>query len=93
MELDAATGALVQVISGSSYGFDNPAGIASDGTHVWVTNESGDSVTELDAATGALVHVLGGPRYGFDDPAGIASDGTDVWVANTADQSITGFPA
>ena len=37
-ELDAATGALVQVISGPSYGFDRPKAIASDGTHVWVAS-------------------------------------------------------
>ena len=64
-ELDAATGALVQVINGSSYGFSDPAGIASDGTHVWVANIDGDSVTELDAATGALVQVIKGSSYAF----------------------------
>ena len=37
-ELDAATGALVQVINGSSYGFNGRGAIASDGTHVWVAN-------------------------------------------------------
>ena len=39
-ELDAATGALVQVISGSSYGFDSPEAVSSDGTHVWVANKA-----------------------------------------------------
>src|SRR5579863_9252342 len=57
-ELDAATGALVQVITGSSYQFHSPAAISSDGTHVWVANIDGGSVTELDAATGALVQVI-----------------------------------
>ena len=38
-ELDAATGALVQVLSGSSYGFNSPMRISSDGTHVWVANQ------------------------------------------------------
>ena len=60
-ELDAATGALVQVIGASSYEFDFPAAITSDGTHVWVAG--GDSVTELDAATGALVQVITGKPY------------------------------
>ena len=46
-ELDAATGALVQVISGPTYGFDfgtdlagEPDAIDSDGTHVWVANDT-----------------------------------------------------
>jgi hypothetical protein len=91
-ELDAATGALVQVISGSSDGFSHPDAISSDGTHVWVANR-GDSVTELSAATGALVQVISGSSYGFDEPDAIASDGTDVWVANVGGQSVTGFPA
>ena len=62
-ELDAATGALVQVITGPAYKFSGPEAISSDGTHVWVVNGYGGtthngSVTELDAATGALVQVL-----------------------------------
>jgi DNA-binding beta-propeller fold protein YncE len=84
------------VIKGSSYKFDGPGAIASDGTHVWIASDGIDdnaSVTELDAVTGALVQVIKGSRYGFDGPAGITSDGTDVWVANDPDQSITGFPA
>jgi DNA-binding beta-propeller fold protein YncE len=42
----------------SSYGFNDPYGIASDGTHVWVANFGGGSVSELSASTGALVQVL-----------------------------------
>ncbi len=46
-ELSASTGALVKVLSGSNYGFDHPNAITSDGTHVWVANFYGSSVTEL----------------------------------------------
>ena len=67
-ELSASTGALVQVISGSSYGFQYPDGISSDGTDVWVANETGSSVTELSASTGALVQVISGSSYGFSGP-------------------------
>jgi DNA-binding beta-propeller fold protein YncE len=91
-ELDAATGDLVRVLSGSRYKFNNPTGISSDGTHVWVVNADG-SVTELDAATGGLVQVLSGSQYGFDDPCGVASDGTHVWVPNSESDSLTEFPA
>ena len=46
---------LVKVISGSSYGFDDPDAIASDGTHVWVANARGNSghrAPRLDGAPG-----------------------------------------
>ena len=86
-ELNASTGALVQVITGSSYGFDSPDAISSDGTHVWVANPDGDSVTELTRLDGALVQVISGSSYGFDDPDAIASDGTHVWVANPQRQT------
>jgi DNA-binding beta-propeller fold protein YncE len=48
-ELSASTGGLVQVLSGSSYGFSAPAGISSDGVNVWVTN-SDQSVTGFPAS-------------------------------------------
>ena len=47
-----------KLITGSSYGFNEPAGIASDATHVWVANHNGNSVTELSAKAGALVAVI-----------------------------------
>jgi hypothetical protein len=49
-ELSASTGALVRVIRCPSYGFDGPEGITSDGSHVWVANFDGASVTEFPAS-------------------------------------------
>ena len=92
-ELSASTGALVQVISASGYGFSDPVAISSDGTHVWVANFDGNSVTELSASTGALVQVISGSSYGFDAPDAISSDGTDVWVANADGNSVTELSA
>ncbi len=40
---------VVLVLSVTRFGFDDPDAIASDGTHVWVTNAFGQSVTELAA--------------------------------------------
>jgi DNA-binding beta-propeller fold protein YncE len=48
-ELNAATGALVKVLSKSKDEFGFPDAIASDGTHVWVANGVGDSLTEFSA--------------------------------------------
>jgi hypothetical protein len=60
---DASTEAFVAELTAASYGFNGPCSVAADGTHVWVGNCHGDSVTELDAAAGAPVQVLDAPRY------------------------------
>ncbi len=75
--------------AGKGYGFDSPDAVASDGTHVWVANANGDSVTELLASTGALVQLISGASYGFDVPDAVSSDGKDVWVANYNGNSVT----
>ena len=92
-ELDGSTGALVKVISGSSYGFNCPDAVSSDSTHVWVANGSGNSVTELNGSTGALVKVISGSSYGFNYPVAVSSDGAHVWVANYHGQSVTELSA
>ena len=82
----------MKVISGSSYGFNEPDAVISDGTHVWVVSY-GDSVTELSASTGALVKVISGSSYGFNEPGAIASDGTHSgWRTPTASQSPSSQP-
>jgi DNA-binding beta-propeller fold protein YncE len=48
-ELNASTGALVKVITGTAYAFESPTGISSDGKDVWVTNYSDGSVTGFPA--------------------------------------------
>ena len=48
-ELNAGDGSWVRTLSGDSYRFNNPLAIAVDGTHVWVANANGNSVTELPA--------------------------------------------
>ena len=78
----------VQVLG---WGFGQPDVVSSDGTHVWVANGGGKSVTELSASTGALLQVIKGSSYGFDAPLAISSDGTDVWVANS--HSVTEMSA
>src|SRR5260221_6596034 len=68
--------------SASSWRFNQPTGVSSDGTHVWVTNFHGNDVTDLKASTGGLVKVLPGASYRFDHPLAISSNGVYVWVAN-----------
>ena len=38
------------VVSGQRYGLAQPQAIAFDGTHIWVANVTGNSVTEVNAA-------------------------------------------
>lgn len=82
-ELNESDGSLVQVIANAG-----ASGIATDGTHVWTTDEGSNTVTELDESTGAVVATLTGPSYGFLGPIGVTSDGTDVWVANGDGRTI-----
>jgi DNA-binding beta-propeller fold protein YncE len=74
--------------SGGSYGFNAPYGVAFDGTHLWVTNFNGGSVTELNASGGSWVRTVSGGSYGFSNPYAIAFDGTHLWVANNGN-SVT----
>ena len=76
---------VVSVYSGDSYGFNHPLAIAVDGTHIWVANYGGDSVTELNASNGSRVRTL----YGFNEPGRIAVDGTHIWVPNLGGDSVT----
>jgi hypothetical protein len=84
-EVDAATGSLLGVVSGSAYDFDGPYAMALDGPDLFVASYggscSGARVTELDAATGVLVRVIRGPVYGFGQPSAMAIMGGDLFVA------------
>lgn len=89
-ELNVSNGALVRVISGGKYGFDEPGSIAATGNDIWVVNQAGNSVTELNADTGAWVHTLSGGSYHFDHPDEITVDGTHAWVTNSGNASGDG---
>ena len=66
-----------------------PSAVSSDGTHVWVANGSGSSVTELDASTGTVDRTI---AVGSGADA-ISSDGTHVWVTNPNGNSVTELDA
>ena len=46
-EVNASDGSLVGTLSGGGYGFHYPYGVAFDGRHLWITNNSGNSVTGI----------------------------------------------
>ncbi len=62
----------------------DPAGMAFDGTNMWVANATDNTVTEL-SPNGTTIGT-------FDvgsDPQGIAFDGANMWVANATDNTVT----
>ncbi len=88
-EFSSMTGNLVGVIHGSSYEFDNPYPISSNGTSVWVVNTGtfvnpgcSGSVTQVSASTGELVRVIDAQSDDLSCSDAVTSDRTDVWVAN-----------
>jgi hypothetical protein len=76
-EINAATGALIRVISAHEYQLNGPDAIASAGDGVWVVNVDSGSVTEINASTGALVRVISSVS---NVPFAIAADQTGVWL-------------
>jgi hypothetical protein len=66
-----------------------PTGIAFDGADIWVTNNSGNTVTELAAATGAVLNTF---NVGLK-PYGAAFDGANIWVANYGTNNVTKLQA
>jgi hypothetical protein len=70
VELNATSGAVVRVISGSEYRFGFIVAMAVTGKDLFVASSFvGQSVTEINLSTGVLVRVYSAPRYGFDGPS------------------------
>jgi hypothetical protein len=62
--------------------FEDPDALAVAGSHVWVVNLAGNSVTELEANTGKLIRVINAKADDFHHPDGIAVLGQHVWISN-----------
>ena len=81
-ELNASTGVLVRVISGSAYRFNFPSAIVVSGTDLFVANDLDNegntypnSPPELDVSTGTVEKVISAPAYGLDEPVALLLDG------------------
>ena len=81
----SSNGVWIRTLSGGSYAFNHPTGVGFDGTRIWVTASSSNTVSVFTASTGALV----GTYATGTGPRGITFDGTNMWVANEAGGSIT----
>ncbi len=62
--------------------FDAPSGLAYGGGHLWVANESNNSVTEVNPSTGAWIKTITKSADGLDQPAAIIDLGADLFVVN-----------
>jgi YVTN family beta-propeller protein len=82
--IDPATNAVTATIGVG----DSPRGLAYTGTHVYVANSIGSSVTVIDPATNTVVTTIAipppsPPITAF--PIGVLFDGTNIYVTNWED--------
>ncbi len=85
--------------TGSSARFNNPRGITTDGTNLYVTDVNNNSIRKIVIATGAVTTLAGsamgsgaddgtGSGARFNSPRGVTTDGTNVYVADTGNHTI-----
>jgi len=63
-----------------------PYAVAYDGTSIWITNRTANTVSRVDPLSGARTDFATG-----SGPRGVAYDGTYVWVANHASNTLSRF--
>jgi len=79
--------------------FYNPAGITTDGTHLYVADHYNHLIRKIDPSDGTVTTLAGGAGVNgtangtgtaarFDSPVGVASDGTYVYVADHVNYAI-----
>ncbi|MEN6320944.1 MAG: hypothetical protein ABFD82_19590 [Syntrophaceae bacterium] len=88
--------------TGSAARFNNPYGITTDGTNLYVVDTSNNTIRKIVITTGVVTTIAGSAGcngfYGFYDgtgsaarfynPHGIITDGTNLYVADTDDNTI-----
>jgi hypothetical protein len=65
----------------TGYGFAAPAGEATSNGDIWITNRSGNSVTEITGG-GTLIRTVKGGTTGLDEPTAVVASASDVWIAD-----------
>jgi sugar lactone lactonase YvrE len=79
--------------------FNEPDGITTDGTNLYVADSGNDTIRKIVIATGAVTTLAGSAETpGFDDgigpaarfryPGGITTDGTNLYVADSGNDTI-----
>lgn len=84
--------------TGTSASFNNPYGITTDGTSLFVTDVGNYKIRQVVIATGAVTTLAGagspgstdgvGSEARFNGPKGITTDGTNLFVADAENHTI-----
>jgi len=85
--------------TGATAQFDNPVGITTDGTNLYVADRNNDAIRKIVIATGVVTTLAGtagnsggadgiGAAAQFRNPEGITTDGTNLYVADTGNEII-----
>ena len=86
--LAASPAAATEVINTIHVG-EAPYGVSSDGTHVWVANETEDTVSEIEASSGKVINTI---DVGLG-PFAVSSDRTHVWVTDAREDTVSEIEA
>ena len=88
----SSSGGLVTNYHGTSYQFNDPAGIINDGNgHIWVSNYGpvtassaggGNSITEINASDGSVVKVLSDKSFAICTPNVAYFFASAIWLPN-----------
>ena len=84
--------------TGTSAGFNNPDGITTDGTNLYVADSYNHLIRKIVISTGEVTTVAGtgssgsangtGTSASFDNASGITTDGTNLYVADSNNSLI-----
>jgi sugar lactone lactonase YvrE len=78
--------------------FNNPSGITTDGTNLYIADKHNNEIRKVVIASGAVTTLAGsisgghadgtGAAASFGDPVGITTDGTNLYVADLGNNEI-----
>ena len=84
--------------TGIAASFNPPAGITTDGSNLYVTDQKNHKIRKIVIATGVVTTVAGtgvagavdgtGTAASFNIPSGITNDGTNLYVSDQANHKI-----
>jgi len=83
--------------TGPAARFADPYAITTDGTNLYVTDDSNNAIRQIVIATGVVTTLAGGTAGSadgtgaaaqFDTPDGITTDGTNLYVADSGNHTI-----
>jgi len=84
--------------TGTAARFNNPTGVATDGTNLYVVDNGNNMIRQIVITTGAVTTLAGsttpgsangnGTKASFNSPTGVATDGTNLYISDTGNNTI-----